>query len=41
MKDYGLPEPEHHPADAHPSVSGEFLTRVGCGDITVKPNIAN
>jgi cation diffusion facilitator CzcD-associated flavoprotein CzcO len=40
MKDYGLPEPEHHPADAHPSVSGEFLTRVGCGDITVKPNIA-
>jgi cation diffusion facilitator CzcD-associated flavoprotein CzcO len=40
MKDYGLPEPEHHPADAHPSVSGEFLTRVGCGDIAVKPNIA-
>jgi hypothetical protein len=40
MKDYGLPEPAHHPADAHPSVSGEFLTRVGCGDITVKPNIA-
>ncbi len=40
MKDYGLPEPAHHPADAHPSVSGEFLTRVGCGDIAVKPNIA-
>jgi cation diffusion facilitator CzcD-associated flavoprotein CzcO len=40
MKDYGLPEPAHHPADAHPSVSGEFLTRVGCGDISVKPNIA-
>ena len=40
MKDYGLPEPEHHPVDAHPSVSGEFLTRVGCGDIAVKPNIA-
>jgi cation diffusion facilitator CzcD-associated flavoprotein CzcO len=40
MKDYGLPEPEHHPADAHPSVSGEFLTRVGCGDVHVKPNIA-
>lgn len=40
MKDYGLPEPEHHPADAHPSVSGEFLTRMGCGDITIKPNIA-
>ena len=40
MKDYGLPEPAHHPADAHPSVSGEFLTRVGCGDIAVKTNIA-
>ena len=40
MKEYGLPEPEHHPADAHPSVSGEFLMRVGCGDVIVKPNIA-
>lgn len=40
MKNYGLPEPEHHPADAHPSVSGEFLTRAGCGDIAMKPNIA-
>lgn len=39
MSNYGLPEPVHHPADAHPSVSGEFLTRVGCGDVTVKPNI--
>lgn len=40
MSNYGLPEPDHHPADAHPSVSGEFLTRVGCGDISIKPNIA-
>lgn len=40
MKNYGLPEPEHHPADAHPSVSGEFLTRAGCGDVKMKPNIA-
>jgi cation diffusion facilitator CzcD-associated flavoprotein CzcO len=40
MSNYGLPEPEHHPADQHPSVSGEFLTRVGCGDVKVKPNIA-
>ena len=39
MSNYGLPEPAHHPADAHPSVSGEFLTRVGCGDITVVKNI--
>ncbi|MCI4644974.1 MAG: NAD(P)-binding domain-containing protein [Hyphomonadaceae bacterium] len=33
MEDYGLPKPDHEPLDAHPSVSGEFLTRVGCGDI--------
>ena len=36
MEDYGLPKPDHEPLDAHPSVSGEFLTRVGCGDITPK-----
>lgn len=33
---YGLPKPDHEPLDAHPSVSGEFLTRVGCGDIIAK-----
>ena len=36
MEDYGLPKPDHRPLDAHPSVSGEFLTRVGCGDIEPK-----
>jgi len=36
MEDYGLPQPDHEPLDAHPSVSGEFLTRVGCGDIVPK-----
>lgn len=36
MEDYGLPKPDHEPLDGHPSVSGEFLTRVGCGDITSK-----
>ncbi|MFT6517974.1 MAG: cation diffusion facilitator CzcD-associated flavoprotein CzcO [Candidatus Azotimanducaceae bacterium] len=35
-QDYGLPKPDHEPLDAHPSVSGEFLTRVGCGDIAPK-----
>ena len=35
-EDYGLPKPDHEPLDAHPSVSGEFLTRVGCGDIHAK-----
>lgn len=36
MEDYGLPRPDHEPLEAHPSVSGEFLTRVGCGDIVPK-----
>ena len=39
MRDYGLPEPDHDVLTAHPSVSGEFLTRLGCGDITVKPGL--
>jgi cation diffusion facilitator CzcD-associated flavoprotein CzcO len=39
MEDYGLPKPDHEPLEAHASVSGEFLTRVGCGDITPKPGI--
>ena len=39
MEDYGLPKPDHEPLDGHPSVSGEFLTRVGCGDIKPKPGI--
>jgi cation diffusion facilitator CzcD-associated flavoprotein CzcO len=40
MEDYGLPKPDHEPLEAHPSVSGEFLTRAGCGDVKMKPNIA-
>lgn len=36
MEDYGLPKPDHEPLSGHPSVSGEFLTRVGCGDIVPK-----
>ena len=40
MEDYGLPKPDHRPLDAHPSVSGEFLTRVGCGDIRPKGAMA-
>jgi cation diffusion facilitator CzcD-associated flavoprotein CzcO len=39
MEDYGLPKPDHPPLHGHPSVSGEFLTRVGCGDIRPKPAI--
>ena len=36
MENYGLPRPDHKVLTAHPSVSGEFLTRLGCGDISVK-----
>ena len=39
MTDYGLPEPDHKPLQAHPTISGDLLNRLGHGDITVKPNI--
>ena len=39
VTDYGLPEPDHAVLHAHPTVSDEILTRLGHGDITVKPNI--
>ena len=37
---YGLPEPDHKLLEAHPTISDDLLTRLGHGDITVKPNIA-
>jgi dimethylaniline monooxygenase (N-oxide forming) len=40
MTDYGLPEPDHKPLSAHPTVSADLLNRLGHGDITVKPNVA-
>ena len=39
MEDYGLPKPDHEPLEAPPTVSGEFLTRCGSGDISIKSNI--
>ncbi len=39
MTDYGLPEPDHRPLSAHPTVSADLLNRLGHGDITVKPTI--
>jgi len=39
MTDYGLPEPDHDVLEAHPTISDDLLTRLGHGDITVKPNI--
>jgi hypothetical protein len=39
VTDYGLPEPDHAVLHAHPTVSDDLLTRLGHGDITVKPNV--
>jgi len=39
LADYGLPEPDHQPLHAHPTVSGELIGKLGHGDISVKPNI--
>ena len=39
LTDYGLPKPDHMPLHAHPTVSSDLITRLGHGDITVKPNI--
>lgn len=39
LADYGLPQPDHEVLEAHPTVSDDLLTRLGHGDITVKPNI--
>jgi dimethylaniline monooxygenase (N-oxide forming) len=36
---YGLPEPDHKVLSAHPTISDDILTRLGHGDIVVKPNI--
>ncbi len=38
--DYGLPEPDHKLAEAHPTISSDLLPRLGHGDIAVKPNIS-
>ncbi len=39
MTDYGLPAPDHDVFEAHPTVSDDLLSRLGHGDITVKPTI--
>ncbi|HVY77176.1 MAG TPA: NAD(P)-binding domain-containing protein [Solirubrobacterales bacterium] len=39
MSAYGLPEPDHKLLEAHPTISAELLSRLGHGDIAVKPNI--
>ncbi|GAA0646563.1 NAD(P)-binding domain-containing protein [Kutzneria viridogrisea] len=37
---FGLPEPDHKVLSAHPTISDDLLTRLGHGDIAVRPNIA-
>jgi hypothetical protein len=39
MTAYGLPKPDHKLLEAHPTVSAELLSRLGHGDIAVKPSI--
>ncbi len=39
VTDYGLPKPDHAVLHAHPTVSDDLLTRLGHGDISVRPNI--
>jgi cation diffusion facilitator CzcD-associated flavoprotein CzcO len=41
MSSYGLPEPDHEPLAAHPSVSADFLTKAGSGDIHMLPAISS
>jgi cation diffusion facilitator CzcD-associated flavoprotein CzcO len=40
MERYGLPKPDHGFGEAHPTVSGDILSRLIHGEITPKPNIA-
>ncbi|MFE0519099.1 flavin-containing monooxygenase [Streptomyces sp. NPDC058954] len=37
LTDYGLPTPAHRVLAAHPTISDDLLSRLGHGDITVKP----
>ncbi|WP_037649962.1 flavin-containing monooxygenase [Streptomyces flavidovirens] len=39
LSDYGLPVPTHRVLAAHPTISDDLLSRLGHGDITVKPMI--
>ena len=37
--DYGLPKPDHRWFQSHPTISQEFYSRIGHGDVIVKPGI--
>jgi len=36
-EDFGLPKPDHHLDQAHPTLSSDILTRLGSGDVIGKP----
>jgi dimethylaniline monooxygenase (N-oxide forming) len=40
MERYGLPKPDHRLGEAHPTISGRILDRLGHGAITPKPVVA-
>jgi thioredoxin reductase len=40
MEDFGLPTPNHHFLDAHPTLSSELLGRLGAGDAIAKGDVA-
>jgi len=37
LEDFGLPKPDHHLDQAHPTLSSDILTRLGSGDVRAKP----
>ncbi|MEX2195001.1 MAG: NAD(P)-binding domain-containing protein [Thermoleophilaceae bacterium] len=39
MTDYGLPEPDHKLAEAHPTISAEVLNRIVHGRVKPKPDV--
>jgi cation diffusion facilitator CzcD-associated flavoprotein CzcO len=39
-ENFGLPRPNHRFLEAHPTVSSEFLLRLGSGDAIAKPDVA-
>src|SRR5262249_50252173 len=36
---YGLPRPDHHILQAHPTISSDIFLRLGSGDVLPKPEI--
>lgn len=38
-EDFGLPRPNHHFLEAHPTVSSELYLRLGSGDAIAKPDV--